>query len=111
EPYGDPVKSYRRGKLKFRLKGRRLHGDWTLAQMHGEASEDGKNWLLIKEKNDSISTNGRGPVSEEIPAEGRPAPLPNHFKPELATLVDQVPRGDGWIHEIKFDGYRLLCRV
>jgi bifunctional non-homologous end joining protein LigD len=27
----------------------------------------------------------------------------------LATLVKQVPRGEDWIHEIKFDGYRLLA--
>jgi len=27
---------------------------------------------------------------------------------QLATLVDQVPEGDAWVHELKFDGYRLL---
>ena len=27
---------------------------------------------------------------------------------QLATLVDKAPEGDEWIHEIKFDGYRLL---
>ncbi len=27
---------------------------------------------------------------------------------QLATLVDQPPEGEGWVHEIKFDGYRLL---
>ena len=27
---------------------------------------------------------------------------------QLATLVDQPPQGDSWLHEIKFDGYRLL---
>ena len=30
---------------------------------------------------------------------------------ELATLVDAAPPGDDWLHEIKFDGYRMLCRV
>lgn len=30
---------------------------------------------------------------------------------QLATLVDQVPAGGEWIHEIKFDGYRLLSYV
>jgi bifunctional non-homologous end joining protein LigD len=28
--------------------------------------------------------------------------------PQLATLVDDVPTGDAWIHEYKYDGYRLL---
>ena len=31
--------------------------------------------------------------------------------PELATLVDQQPNGDAWIHEIKYDGYRLMAFV
>jgi len=30
---------------------------------------------------------------------------------QLATLVDDAPNGDGWLHEIKFDGYRMLCRI
>ena len=30
---------------------------------------------------------------------------------QLATLVDKAPEGDEWIHEIKFDGYRLLGLV
>ena len=31
--------------------------------------------------------------------------------PELATLVEAVPAGDEWLHEVKFDGYRLLAEV
>ena len=27
---------------------------------------------------------------------------------QLATLVDEPPQGEEWLHEIKFDGYRLL---
>ncbi len=30
---------------------------------------------------------------------------------QLATLVDEVPSGDDWLHEVKFDGYRMLCRI
>jgi bifunctional non-homologous end joining protein LigD len=29
--------------------------------------------------------------------------------PQLATLVDAVPTGNDWLHEYKYDGYRLLC--
>lgn len=32
-------------------------------------------------------------------------------KPQLATLVPEAPEGGDWIHELKFDGYRVLCRV
>lgn len=35
-------------------------------------------------------------------------PMPSTFKPQLAILVKDVPEGDDWIHELKFDGYRLL---
>jgi bifunctional non-homologous end joining protein LigD len=37
--------------------------------------------------------------------------LPQSQKVELATLVDTAPPGDDWLHEIKFDGYRMICRV
>jgi bifunctional non-homologous end joining protein LigD len=39
----------------------------------------------------------------------RKADFPATFKPQLATLVTEVPQGEEWLHEIKFDGYRLLC--
>jgi bifunctional non-homologous end joining protein LigD len=39
------------------------------------------------------------------------AKLPATFSPQLATLVAEPPSDDGWIYEIKFDGYRLLARV
>ncbi len=36
------------------------------------------------------------------------SPLPKFRSPQLATLVDAVPAGNAWFHEIKFDGYRAL---
>jgi bifunctional non-homologous end joining protein LigD len=39
------------------------------------------------------------------------APFPAFRQPQLATLVDDVPTGNGWMHEIKFDGYRALVAV
>lgn len=39
------------------------------------------------------------------------ASLPTRFAPQLATLVKTVPDSDDWLHEIKFDGYRLGARV
>ena len=41
----------------------------------------------------------------------RKAPLPGTMEAELATLVDRAPAGDEWLHEIKFDGYRMLSRL
>jgi bifunctional non-homologous end joining protein LigD len=37
--------------------------------------------------------------------------LPRKFEPQLATAADVAPDGEDWLHEIKYDGYRLLCRV
>ena len=37
--------------------------------------------------------------------------LRTFLEPSLATLVDEAPYGDEWIHEIKFDGYRLQARI
>ena len=37
--------------------------------------------------------------------------LPRFVEPQLAKLVDRPPLGEGWAHEIKFDGYRLQLRV
>jgi bifunctional non-homologous end joining protein LigD len=33
------------------------------------------------------------------------------LEPQLATLVDEAPAGDGWLHEMKLDGYRLVAEV
>ena len=43
------------------------------------------------------------------PAAG--AALPDFVKPCLATLAEKAPDSDNWIHEIKFDGYRLQARL
>jgi bifunctional non-homologous end joining protein LigD len=42
---------------------------------------------------------------------GTKAPYPGFVGPALATLVDKVPSGDRWIHEIKFDGYRVQVHL
>jgi bifunctional non-homologous end joining protein LigD len=33
------------------------------------------------------------------------------YRPQLATLVNAPPEGEGWLHEIKYDGYRIGCRI
>ncbi len=45
------------------------------------------------------------------PPEARLCEMPHRVIPQLATLVDSPPAGDDWIHEIKFDGYRLVARI
>src|SRR6188474_1235223 len=39
------------------------------------------------------------------------APMPAAVAAQLAVLADAPPPGAGWVHEVKFDGYRLLAHV
>ena len=186
----DPLRALERGSIRFHLFGEKLRGEFALVQMKGEAGGNGKNWLLIKAKDeeadeeadvlgseplsaisgrdmDEIASGGntwlsnrkkgsRAPAkSEKKSAAGRrtaarvkpraaktgaaktakkraqsksrskksmlsnvkklpgarPHGLPRSIHPELATLVREVPEGDEWIHEIKFDGYRIVARM
>jgi len=46
------------------------------------------------------------------PAKGKPvSSLPKFVPPQLTRLVEQPPSGAGWVHEVKFDGYRLQLRI
>jgi ATP-dependent DNA ligase len=40
-----------------------------------------------------------------------PVALPNWILPQLTQLVDAAPEGDDWLHEIKYDGYRMHARL
>ena len=39
------------------------------------------------------------------------APMPDFVEPQLCRSVERPPLGEGWVHEIKFDGYRIQARV
>ena len=41
----------------------------------------------------------------------RAAAPPGWIPPQLSKLVDKAPTGDKWVHEIKFDGYRMAARI
>jgi len=53
-------------------------------------------------------------MAKHVGAENLPnavkSALPRFVAPQLATLVKEPPTGDEWLHELKFDGYRMLCR-
>jgi bifunctional non-homologous end joining protein LigD len=42
---------------------------------------------------------------------GVKAPFPGFIEPALASAIDKVPGGERWIHEIKFDGYRVQLHL
>jgi ATP-dependent DNA ligase len=46
-----------------------------------------------------------------VPSVGTKSRPPNWIKPQLTRLVDEAPTGKDWVHEIKYDGYRMHARV
>ncbi|KRD95852.1 ATP-dependent DNA ligase [Bosea sp. Root381] len=50
-----------------------------------------------------------GSASKARPAAG--SDLPDFIPPQLCQSVERPPSGDGWVHEIKFDGYRVQARI
>jgi len=79
----------RDGGLTVRLHGERLEGTWALVPAH--LSGDEKNWLILRKREDGAAA---GPQRT--------------YRPMLATLTEELPRGEGWEFEPKWDGYRAL---
>jgi len=104
-PASDPHEALDAGKLLFSLDGKKLHGMWALVHMRGRDSGDKQNWLLIKERDEYVRRE-----ASSIPG-ARKAEIPSEIAPQLATLTAKAPEADGWLHEIKLDGYRIACRI
>ncbi len=179
EPEEDADQGFKTGKLKFKLHGEKLKGSWALVQMGGRAGDGGKNWLLIKHRDDAAKPTAKYDVLKKEPlsvSSGRDldeiavdadavwtskgkasakkarksvatkktvkkksakrtvkkkrnsdpplgekqvaklsgacrATFPKRFQPQLATLSSAVPQGEGWLHELKFDGYRIVAHL
>ena len=119
-----------KGKLLFELNGYKLHGKWTLVKI--KKSE--KDWLLIKERDSWMKQPGdqfpeesvlSGLTVEEIVAGDTPAARlrkalektdaprvrvdPRSVEPMHAESADEAFTRDGWIFELKLDGYRLIA--
>jgi bifunctional non-homologous end joining protein LigD len=65
----------------------------------------------VKAKAKAIQSKTDSPVDPSKVSGARKGRLPGAIEPQLATLVDEAPRGEEWLHELKFDGYRVLCEV
>jgi len=70
---------------------------------------------VAKQKSEVSQTSGKkgkSPLVELTDIEGAlRGPMPKKLPPQLAKLVDTVPTGDNWLHELKFDGYRILAEI
>lgn len=129
----DPEKALAAGKITFRLSGKKLTGEWTLARINDQ-KKNRENWLLIKRNDDTaiakpdakflintdysvktarifkdIAANLSTTVSTPVKDTTDISTLQKRYRsPQLATLADGPPSGDNWIHEVKYDGYRIL---
>src|SRR3954463_3638911 len=90
----DLVEEKKNGQLTVRLHGKRLDGTWSVVPAHLDGKEE--NWLLIKRRD-----------GEDAGAND----APETYRAMTATLEERVPRGDGWLFEVKWDGYRALAYV
>ena len=89
------VEEKKDGGLTVRLHGKRLEGTWTLIPAHLDGKE--QNWLLMRKRDDDGASATRS---------GQ-----RRYAPMSATLVKEVPRGDEWLFEVKWDGYRAISYV
>jgi len=132
----EPEKAYNDGKITFTLKGKKLTGEWILLRTNRRPSK--AQWLLIKKKDEQSKTLQSYDITQQQPnsavtdrsldeivqktrqnfslnkkptAPQQNKGLPKKFKPQLATLVKQVPKSGHWIYELKLDGYRLLSYI
>src|SRR5215216_2434417 len=67
EPEVDPSKGFKQGKLKFQLHGEKLHGSWALVRMGGRAGDGGKNWLLIKHRDEDAKPLAKFDITKREP--------------------------------------------
>ncbi|MEQ8179447.1 MAG: DNA ligase D [Amphiplicatus sp.] len=137
KPKGDPRKGLKDGALKFELDGKRLKGGFALIRMKPKKREKRENWLLVKERDEEANTQIEPAekwatsvksrrklkaIEKSGVARSKTARLSSRKKrgggtgkksalaftpPQLATLREAPPDGAEWLHELKYDGYRI----
>lgn len=75
----------------------------------GWSSRAGLGDKPAKEK--KVLTTSSQESSARAKSHSVPKPPPDFVEPMLARLVEKAPTGAGWLHEVKFDGYRVLARI
>lgn len=96
--------------------------EWLLLKKRDEFARPGSD--IIREADLSIKTGlSIEEIAAESPAVWNPAtrrlieatpraeraPMPETVAPMLATLVKSPPAGEGWLHELKYDGVRVIA--
>ncbi|WIG55367.1 MAG: ATP-dependent DNA ligase clustered with Ku protein, LigD [Rhodanobacteraceae bacterium] len=124
---GSAAQQIDKGHLRFELHGARLHGHWSLVRTRVERGK--AQWLLIKGDDEfvvpgdvaddtplsewkaehGIADTQRKPRARRATRKAAALPAPDAFEFELARLYPRAPEGEDWLHEVKYDGYRMLA--
>ena len=129
-PLEDWREGLEKGKLLFELRGYKLRGKWTLVKIKKSV----KDWLLIKERDAYVTSPGdqfdetsvlSGLTVDEVKEGRTPAATlraaiesagaprlrvdPRDVDVMLAEPRDDAFTRDGWLFELKLDGYRLVA--
>jgi bifunctional non-homologous end joining protein LigD len=129
--------NYWKGFLSIFLFGKKLKGEWIVQRIESEG--DKTKWLLRKtngnakpisaKRDDTSALSGRtmqkiagdksavwksnrgerAATPKKKSPQSRGAPAPHFIKPMKATAVTELPEGDEWTYEVKWDGYRALA--
>lgn len=108
--------------------------NWLLRKEQDEEARSSANYDILEAESvsvktgrdlDAIAANKKSrrrdqspkvhpvPVAERVLRRSKTSPtaLPTRVEVQLATLAREAPTGKQWLHEIKFDGYRMICRI
>ncbi len=114
---------YKKGHLTFVMHGKKLKGEFALIKLPNAKDDDA--WLLIKKGDEyaterDITLEDESVVShktvDELGAKNKLPDLSGYpkiakpwaVKPMLCTLVESPFSKEGWLFEIKWDGYRAI---
>jgi bifunctional non-homologous end joining protein LigD len=115
--------------IRLKPRGKEKNENWLLRKI--DDAEAGGTDTLTEEGLTSVATGrtmleieagkkvAAKPADKAAPAKtpGKPkrsraaAKMPDFQEPQLCTLVDAVPSGGAWLHEVKYDGYRALIAI
>lgn len=118
--------------VRMARRPREKRDNWLLIKGDDSEARSADDPDILEERPESVKT-GRdvadvageepgwssktGKIAKAPPKEAKPvrrarkARMPDFIAPQLAMLKPQAPGGKGWLHEIKFDGYRLQVHV
>jgi bifunctional non-homologous end joining protein LigD len=129
--------NYWKGRLSVFLTGKKLKGEWTLERTGDDDGKTkwicrktgGAAKMISAKREDLSALSGRtmeqiaDTDERRVPLRSQPSescqsktkgakrsspPAPRFISPMKATAVTELPKGDEWIYEVKWDGYRAL---